>query len=234
MSSIWHFCHWEADVFYAKHPSRQGVRRDGCICRLAPVITNTFSNPLTHCIIRVISNSLTSVSTLMQCRKIPKISPRACIFQRPFLRGLFLEGPIFGGAYLWGEISVSKSVGLALQLEGNLPFLLCFTLYLRAISKYKPPGAYIWRGDLTEGFLRYEFGGLIHGWWRGLFSEFYGIFTCTLTDNGSNNNNNDHNENDPHLYKKNRKKRKLYPTTKPLTVPRIKTLGKKSTKEHAT
>ena len=23
--------------------------------------------------------------------------------------------------------------------------------------------AYIWRGDLTEGFLRYEFGGLIFG-----------------------------------------------------------------------
>ena len=23
--------------------------------------------------------------------------------------------------------------------------------------------ANIWRGDLTEGFLRYEFGGLIHG-----------------------------------------------------------------------
>ena len=33
------------------------------------------------------------------------------------------------------------------------------------------------RGDLTEGFLRYEFGGLIFGGdytWRGLFSEFYG------------------------------------------------------------
>ena len=28
-------------------------------------------------------------------RKIPKISPRAYIFQRPFLRGLFLEGLIF-------------------------------------------------------------------------------------------------------------------------------------------
>ena len=24
-------------------------------------------------------------------------------------------------------------------------------------------GAYIWRGDLTEGFLRYKFGGLIFG-----------------------------------------------------------------------
>ena len=26
---------------------------------------------------------------------------------------------------------------------------------------YKPPGAHIWRGDLTEGFLRYRFGGPI-------------------------------------------------------------------------
>ena len=45
-------------------------------------------------------------------------------------------------------------------------FLLCFILYLRAISKNKPPGggggAYIWRGDLTEGFLWYEFEGLIN------------------------------------------------------------------------
>ena len=43
-----------------------------------------------------------------------------------------------------------------------------------------PGGAYIWRGDLTEGFLRDEFGGLIYIFegaytWRGLFSEFHGI-----------------------------------------------------------
>ena len=39
-------------------------------------------------------------------------------------------------------------------------------------------GAFIWRGDLTEGFLCYESGGLLFGGaytWRGLFSEFYGI-----------------------------------------------------------
>ena len=39
-----------------------------------------------------------------------------------------------------------------------------------------PCGAYIWRGDLTEGCLRYWFVGLIFGGaytWRGLFSEFY-------------------------------------------------------------
>ena len=47
-------------------------------------------------------------------RKIPKISSGANIFQRPFLRGLFLEGLIFGGTYLWREICVSKSMGLAL------------------------------------------------------------------------------------------------------------------------
>ena len=46
-------------------------------------------------------------------------------------------------------------------------------------SEYKPPGAYIWRGDLTEGlFLRYRLRGLVFGeayTWRGLFSEFYGM-----------------------------------------------------------
>ena len=47
-------------------------------------------------------------------RKIPKISPGAYSFQRPFLRGLFLEGLIFGGAYLRREICVSKSIELVL------------------------------------------------------------------------------------------------------------------------
>ena len=63
-------------------------------------------------------------------------------------------------------------------MEGNLLFLLCLTLHLRAISKYEPLGAYIWRGDLTEDFLRYEFGGIIFGGaytWRGLFLEFDGF-----------------------------------------------------------
>ena len=67
---------------------------------------------------------------------------------------------------------------VSLILGRKFTVFLCFTLYLRAISK---AGAYIWRGDLTEGFLRYEFGGLVFGGantWMGLFSEFYGIFTC--------------------------------------------------------
>ena len=58
-------------------------------------------------------------------------------------------------------------------------FSLFFFLFKGNFQVQAPRGAYIWRGDLTEGFLRYEFGGLIFGGaytWRGLFSEFYGIF----------------------------------------------------------
>ena len=63
-------------------------------------------------------------------------------------------------------------------MGSEFTILLCFTLYLRANSKYKPPGGlYSELGDLTEGFLRYSFGGLIV--WRGLsmeglILEFYG------------------------------------------------------------
>ena len=71
-----------------------------------------------------------------------------------------MEDLIFGGAYLRREICVSKSIGLALQLEGNLQFFLCFTLHLRAISEYKPPGGGgggLYLGGLIFGILRYVF-----------------------------------------------------------------------------
>ena len=43
-------------------------------------------------------------------------------------------------------------------MEGNLP----------------PGGAYIWRGDLKEGFLRYEFGGLyLEGLIFGILRYFF-------------------------------------------------------------
>ena len=87
-------------------------------------------------------------------RKIPKISPRAYIFQRLFLRGLFLEGHLFGGAYLRREICVSKSIGLVSQLEVNLPFLLCFTLNLRANFQLQAPGGLIFGGAYFR-ILRY-------------------------------------------------------------------------------
>ena len=46
---------------------------------------------------------------------------------------------------------------------------------MRAISKYKPPGAYTWRGDFDEGFFALQVWGAYA--WRGLFSEFYGNYS---------------------------------------------------------
>ena len=58
-------------------------------------------------------------------------------------------------------------------------FALFYFVFESKFHVQAPRGAYIRRGDLTEGFLRYDFEGLIFGGaytWRGLFSEFYGIF----------------------------------------------------------
>ena len=73
----------------------------------------------------------------------------------------------------WASLIVgSKSTVFDLfyfVFEGNFP------------STSPGGGAYIWRGDLTEGFLRYRIWGLIFGGaykWRGLFSEFYGSACC--------------------------------------------------------
>ena len=76
---------------------------------------------------------------LTKYHKIPKISP--------FLKGLFLksfysEGLMYGGKFPFQNRLAS------LQWEGNLPFLLCFTLYSRAISKCKPPGGLIFGGAI--------------------------------------------------------------------------------------
>ena len=42
-------------------------------------------------------------------------------------------------------------------------FALFFFVFGGNFPSTSPRGAYIWRGDLTEGFLCYWFGGLIHG-----------------------------------------------------------------------
>ena len=87
-------------------------------------------------------------------RKIPKISPGAYIFQRPLLRGLCkVENLCF------------KIDWASLQLEANLPVLLCFILYLRAISKYKPPGALYSEGRFHGTFFVLRVWGAYI--WRG-------------------------------------------------------------------
>ena len=53
-------------------------------------------------------------------------------------------------------------------------FALFYFVFEANFPRTSPRGAYFWRGDLTEGFLRYYT-------WRGLFSEFYGILPVSLS-----------------------------------------------------
>ena len=88
-----------------------------------------------------------------------------------------MEGVIFGGAYVRREICISKSIGLTCRGKEITIFTLFYSVFEGKFQVQAFRRAYIWRGDLTEGFLRYDFGGLIFGGaytWRGLFSEFYG------------------------------------------------------------
>ena len=65
-------------------------------------------------------------------------------------------------------------------MEGNLPFLPCFTLYLRAISKYKPPGGLYLEGRFNGGFFALPVWGAYI--WRGLYMEghIFGILQYTM------------------------------------------------------
>ena len=110
-----------------------------------------------------------AVAHVQLCLPLPAGVMWLCVCVRYWHRGLYFSKALFEGLILCFKIDWLRS----LQLKGNLLFLLCFTLYLRAISKYKPPSGHIWRDDVTEGFLPCEFGGLIFGGAytrRGIFS----------------------------------------------------------------
>ena len=53
-------------------------------------------------------------------------------------------------------------------------FALFYFLFEGNFPSTSPRGAYIWRGDLTEGFLCHPFGELIFG--GAYFRELYGIY----------------------------------------------------------
>ena len=57
-------------------------------------------------------------------------------------------------------------------------FALFYFVFEGNCPSTRPRGAYIWMGYLTEGFLRYRFGGACT--WKGIFSEFYGNYMSLL------------------------------------------------------
>ena len=77
------------------------------------------------------------------------LSPGAYIVQRPFLRGLSMEGNLHL-KFDWASIIVGEKFTI---------FALFYFVSEGNFQVQAPKGAYFWRGDFTEDFLRYEFGG---------------------------------------------------------------------------
>ena len=107
----------------------------------------------------------TSIELTKKYRKIPKISLGAYIFQRPFLRGLYSEGLIYGGKFAF-----QNQLGFWSKFTF---FLLCFSLYLRAIFHVQTPRGFYLEGRFNGGFFALPVREPYI--WKGLFSEFYGI-----------------------------------------------------------
>ena len=79
-------------------------------------------------------------------------------------------GLIFGGAYI--RRSLSKEGNLRFKIyrasltvgRKFIVFALFYFVFEGNFPSTSPWGAYIWRGDLTEGFLRSRLGGLYLEW----------------------------------------------------------------------
>ena len=69
--------------------------------------------------------------------------PPGLYFSKALFKGLILGGG--GGAYIWRGLSMKRNLHFkidwaSLILGRKFTVFALFTLYLRAISKYKPPG----------------------------------------------------------------------------------------------
>ena len=109
------------------------------------------------------------VTTNQRYRKIPKISPGAYIFQWPFLRGLFLEGLIFEGAYLRRGICVLKSIGLAYSWKEIYRFCFVLLCIWGQFPSTSPPGGFYSEGRCNGGFFALRVWGAYI--WRGFYKE---------------------------------------------------------------
>ena len=97
----------------------------------------------------------------LKYRKTP--NPGLIFFKGPFRgaylrRSLYSEGLIYGGKFAFQN-------QLGKPYSWTEIYRFCFVLLCiwQQFPSTRPRGAYIWRGDLMEGFLCYEFGELIFG-----------------------------------------------------------------------
>ena len=102
-------------------------------------------------------------------RKIPKLSPEGYIFQRPFLRRLFLEGFLFGGVFIRRGLSAEGNLRFKIDWASLIvgrKFTVFAFIYFVPEGNFKvqaPVGGSYLEGRFNGGFfaLRVWGGGLI-------------------------------------------------------------------------
>ena len=114
---------------------------------------------------------------------IPKISPGAYIFQRPFLRGSFLEELISREGNLHFKIDWAN---LVVGMKFNV-FALFHFVFEGNFPSTSPQGGLYLEGQFKVGFFALRLWGAYI--WRGLYMEglileFYGIYKTLLTKEG--------------------------------------------------
>ena len=82
---------------------------------------------------------------------------------------------MYGGKFAFRNRLSQLVVGRKFTIFGLFYFVFEGKFQVQALR-----GVYIRRGDLTEGFLRYNFRGGGAYTWRGSFSEFYGPIFLTF------------------------------------------------------
>ena len=91
------------------------------------------------------------------------------------MRGLHIQRGLSTGGNLRLKIDWASLI-----VERKFIILLCFPLYLRAIFQFQATRGLIFGagggGDLTEGFLHYQFGGLI---FVGAYFQIFTVFKQT-------------------------------------------------------
>ena len=106
-----------------------------------------------------------------------------------FSKALF-EGLIFGGSYIWRglfiEGNLSFKIDRASLIVGSkfTVFALFYFVFEGNFPSTSPRGASIWRGNVTEDFLCYPFGGLINGgayFWNFMASDLFQTISFRLS-----------------------------------------------------
>ena len=107
---------------------------------------------------------------------MPKISPGAYIFQRPFWRGLYSEGLIYEGKFAFRN-------RLGQPYSWKEIYRLCFVLLCiwGQFSTYKPPRGLYLEGRFNGGIFALQVWGAYI--WRGLYIKglIFGILRYVLS-----------------------------------------------------